>query len=158
MKLASPVFKPNDKIPAKYTCDGQDLSPPLQIADVPTQAKSLVLIVDDPDAPGGDFVHWTIWNIDPKTTVIAENSLPTGIASAGTDSALAIEGKTDFGKNGWGGPCPPSGIHHYHFKLFALDAVLDLKTSAAKNEIKKAMHGHVLAQTELVGLYQRAKS
>ena len=145
MKLTSPSFNQNDKIPSTYTCDGRDISPPLHIDGVPAASKSLVLIVDDPDAPVGDWVHWLIWNIKPGTGEIAENSVPDG----------SVQGTTDFGKPGWGGPCPPSGVHHYQFKLYALDALLNLPASAKKAELEKAMSAHTLDSTMLVGQYQR---
>ena len=145
MKLTSPVFQPNQPIPSKYTCDGDNINPPLKIADVPGTAKSLALIMDDPDAPAGNWDHWLVFNIDPQTTEIAENSVPDGV----------IQGKTDFGDNKYGGPCPGQGQHRYFFKLYALDANLDLKEGATKAEIEQAMDGHILDQTELVGIYQR---
>lgn len=145
MKLSSSAFQPNQNIPAKYTCDGQDINPPLTIAAVPAGTKSLALIVDDPDAPGGDWVHWLVWNIKPETAAIAENSVPTG----------ASQGTTDFGRVGWGGPCPPSGTHHYQFKLFALDTELSLVAAARKADLEQMIAGHILEQANLVGLYQR---
>ena len=145
MKLESSVFENNGNIPSKYTCDGENVNPPLEISEVPENTKSLVLIVDDPDAPMGTWVHWTVWNISPKTTEISENSVPEG----------AVEGITDFGKPGYGGPCPPSGTHRYFFKLYALDTTLDLGSSAKAKDIEKAMEGHILDKAELVGLYSR---
>jgi Raf kinase inhibitor-like YbhB/YbcL family protein len=145
MKLSSSVFNQNDVIPAKYTCDGEDISPPLTISDVPATTKSLALIVDDPDASAGDWVHWIVWNIKPETAEIAEKTVPRG----------ATEGYTDFGKPGWGGPCPPSGVHHYQFKLYALDKVLDLPVTARKTDLEKALNGHTVDSTVLVGLYSR---
>lgn len=145
MKLVSPAFNDNDRIPPRYTCDGENINPPLMITGVPAGAKSLALIVDDPDAPSGDWVHWLLWNIKPDTVEIAENSVPMGIT----------RGTTDFGKPGWGGPCPPSGVHHYQFKLYALDTVLSLPESARKADLEKAMNEHTLDSTMLVGLYQR---
>ncbi len=145
MKLSSSAFTHDDNIPAKYTCDGENVSPPLEIIGVPPAAKSLALIVSDPDAPAGDWVHWVVFNIPPETKLIAENSVPAG----------ATEGTTSFGKPGWGGPCPPSGVHHYQFKLYALDTELTLSASAKKADIEKEMAQHVLDQTLLVGLYQR---
>lgn len=148
MKITSPVFKNNENIPAKYTCDGENVNPPLEISEVPEGAKSLVLIVDDPDATRGyTWLHWTVWNILPDTKEIAENSVPVG----------AAEGKTDFGKPGWRGPCPPIGRHRYFFKLFALDVILDLSHGASLNELQKAMEGHILDKTELIGLYSRER-
>lgn len=143
--LSSPEFENDAPMPAKFTCDGEDVSPLLKIAGVPEDAKSLVLIVDDPDAPLGDWVHWLIWNIDPSTREISENLAPAG----------ALQGTTDFGTNKWGGPCPPSGEHRYQFKLYALDIMLELDSSATKKAIESAMQGHILDQTVLVGRYSR---
>lgn len=143
MKITSPVFKHNETLPAKYTCDGEGVNPPLTIADVPKDAKSLVLIFSDPDAPSGDFVHWTVWNIDPGLTEIAENSVP------------GVEGITSYGKPGYGLPCPPSGTHRYTFKLYALDTILDITEGSAITDLIKVIQGHILDQSELVGLYQR---
>lgn len=145
MKISSTAFEHNQRIPAKYTCDGEDVSPPLKISGVPENAKSLVLIVDDPDAPRGTYLHWTVWNIGPKTSEILENSAPTG----------AIEGTTDFGRTGYGGPCPPSGTHRYFFKLYALDAELALSSGAKLEDLEKEMAGHVIMQAELIGAYSR---
>lgn len=148
MKISSPAFKNNERIPAKYTCDGENVNPLLKIEDVTEKAKSLVLIMDDPDAPKGIWVHWTVWNIDPAIKEIAENDVPAG----------AMEGLTDFGKPGYGGPCPHSGTHRYLFKLYALDMVLDLPPKSKKADIEKTMKGHILEQTELIGLYSRSSS
>lgn len=145
MQISSPAFTHNSDIPALYTCDGADRSPPLQISSVPSGAKSLVLIHDDPDAPMGTWVHWLLWNIDPKTEEIPEDSVPPG----------AVEGTTSWGKTGYGGPCPPSGTHRYFFKLYALDTLLALPPNAGKEKLEAAMQGHILAQGELVGLYGR---
>lgn len=145
MKISSSAFGANQMIPAKYTCDGGNINPPLQISDVPTGTKSLVLISDDPDAPMGTWAHWTVWNIPPETKEIGENSAPIG----------AVEGVTSFGNKGYGGPCPPSGTHHYFFKLYALDRMLDLPSSAKASDIEKAMTGHILDKTELIGLYKK---
>ena len=145
MKLTSPAFQHHQRIPVKYTCDAQDINPPLQIAEAPEGAQSLALIMDDPDAPRGTWVHWTVWNIDPTTTEIAENSVPAG----------AVQGMTDFRRPGYGGPCPPSGTHRYFFKLYALDSKLTLPTKTDKKALEKAMEDHILARAELVGLYSR---
>lgn len=145
MKLTSPVFNNGDYIPDKYTCDGENVNPPLEISGVPENAKSLVLIIDDPDAPAGDWVHWTVWNIPPDTRNISENSVPFGVA----------EGLTDFGRPGYGGPCPPSGVHHYQFKLYALDILLNISASASKKDIEKAIDGCIISQTILVGIYKK---
>ncbi len=146
MKITSPAFENNGNVPAKYTCDGENINPPLVFSEIPAAAQSLVLIVDDPDSPSGTWVHWTIWNIDPKVTGIDENSIPTG----------TTQGTTNFGKEGYGGPCPASGIHHYHFKLYALDIKLYLPGVRA-DSLEKAMVGHNLDQAELIGLYTREK-
>lgn len=145
MKITSSAFANNQMIPSKYTCDGGNVNPSLEISDVPKSAKSLALIMDDPDAPAGIWVHWTLWNIDPKTSEIAEHSVPPG----------AAQGVTSFGKPGYGGPCPPSGTHRYFFKLYALDLRLDLSEAASKAELEGAMREHILEQSELTGLYSR---
>ena len=146
MKITSSAFSEGGNIPGKFTCDGSNTSPPLKIEGVPAEAKALALIVDDPDAPGGLFTHWLVWNIDPKTESIAEGSSPTG-----------IEGRSGFGKTGYGGPCPPSGTHRYFFKVFALDQQLDLKAGASRKELDAAMKGHVIGQAQLMGRYARKK-
>ena len=145
MKITSKAFQHNQTIPGKYTCDGEDINPPLQIAEVPTKAKSLVLIVDDPDAPSGTFVHWLVFNIPPAITKIEEDSVP----------ANSIEGKTSFGGVSYGGPCPPSGTHNYHFKIYALDEKLKLDAAADKKAVEDAMTEHILDWTEIIGLYER---
>jgi hypothetical protein len=145
MEIKSSAFEHGQLIPAKYTCDGENINPPLQIFDAPQDAKSLALIVDDPDAPSGVWVHWLAWNIDPKTKEIAENSVP----------ASSVEGTTSFRRAGYGGPCPPSGVHRYFFKIYALDISLDLTASESKTDLEKAMANHILAQGELIGAYSR---
>lgn len=146
MKLTSSTFSNTTPIPAKYTCDGDDTSPPLYIEDVPHGAKSLALIADDPDAQGGAWVHWTLWGIPPETKKIGAN-LPPG----------ATQGTTSFGKTEYGGPCPPHGEHRYFFKLYALDTILDLPPAADKETLEEAMTGHVLEHAELMGTYARSK-
>jgi Raf kinase inhibitor-like YbhB/YbcL family protein len=145
MKITS-SFQEGGNIPPKFTCDGGDSSPPLQIAGVPSGVKSLALVVDDPDAPSGLFTHWIVWNISPQTNAIAEGSAPKG-----------VQGTSDFGKSGYGGPCPPSGTHRYYFKIFALDRELDLPPGAKRSQLDAAMKGHVVAQGELMGRYARKK-
>lgn len=152
MKIKSPAFQHNQPMPAKYTCDGKNVNPPLTFSEIPQEAKSLVLIVDDPDAPMGTWVHWTVWNINPEITGIEENSIPTG----------AVEGITSFGKPGYGGPCPPasqrgepSGTHRYFLKLYAVDTNLQLDPKTTKDELEKSIEGHILVRAELVGLYHR---
>jgi len=146
MKITSSAFQEGAEIPSKFTCDGADTSPPLQIADIPSEAKSLALIVDDPDAPSGLFTHWLVWNIPPQTGSVREGSAPKG-----------AQGANDFGKSGYGGPCPPSGTHRYYFKVFALDRELDLPFGAKRGQLDAAMKGHVVAQGELMGRYSRQK-
>lgn len=145
MKIISPSFKESGAIPSKYTCDGQNINPPLEILDPPEGAKSLALIVDDPDAPMGTFTHWIIWNISPEVTRIDENSLPQG----------SLQGKNDFGEVGYGGPCPPSGTHRYFFKLYALNDKINLEEGASKNDLEEAIRGKIIEQSELVGTYSR---
>jgi hypothetical protein len=145
LKITSPVFKDNGTIPKQYTCDGKDVNPPLVIEGVPSQAKSLALIVDDPDAPVGIWVHWVVWNIDPMTKGIKENTVPKG----------AAQGMNDFKRVSYGGPCPPSGTHRYFFKLYALDTVLNISSSTTKIQLEQAMKGHMLEQAQIVGLYKR---
>ena len=146
MKVTSSAFKEGAEIPSKFTCDGADTSPPLQIADIPSEAKSLALVVDDPDAPSGLFTHWLVWNIPPQTSSVREGSAPKG-----------VQGTNDFGKSGYGGPCPPSGTHRYYFKVFALDRELDLPFGAKRGQLDAAMKGHVVAQGDLIGRYSRQK-
>jgi Raf kinase inhibitor-like YbhB/YbcL family protein len=146
MKIISSAFQEGGNIPSKFTCDGGDTSPPLQIAEVPSGAKSLALIVDDPDAPSGLFTHWIVWNISPQTGAVGEGSAPKG-----------AQGTNDFGKAGYGGPCPPSGTHRYYFKIFALDRELDLPPGTKRSQLDAAMKGHVVAQGELMGRYSRKK-
>jgi len=145
MKLSSPSFENNGYIPPKYTCDGQNISPELEISDIPENAKSLALIVDDPDAPAGDWVHWLVWNINPGTAKIGEGEIPQN----------SIQGLNDFGKNNYGGPCPPSGTHRYQFKLYALDINLSLPQTAGKKDLLRAIDTHIIEQTMLIGLYSR---
>ncbi len=167
MQLTSRAFQHNQAIPSKYTCDGQDVNPPLSLRDVPYGAKSLVLIVDDPDAPGDTWVHWIVWDIKLKIKGLQEGSFQFGEGEGALPPGF-VEGTTSFGSTGYGGPCPPSGTHRYFFKLYALDVgELDLpvqwpanalspgSSSATKSDLENAMKGHILAQAELIGLYQR---
>jgi len=144
LSVSSSAFENNKLIPAKYTCDGANVNPPLTIEGVPDGAKSLVLIVDDPDAPMGTFDHWVVWNI-PPTSKIEENAVP------------GTEGVNDYRKRSYGGPCPPYGTHRYFFKVYALDTKLDLSPNSRKKDVEKAMQGHVLAKGELIGLYRRSR-
>lgn len=145
LTITSPAFTGGGAIPAKYTCDGADVSPPLTIGAVPAGAKSLALILDDPDAPMGTWVHWVAWNIPATTREIQENGLPAG----------AGQGKNDWKRNSYGGPCPPSGTHRYFFRLYALDTTLNIGSSTSKHDLEKAMQGHILAKGELMGTYKR---
>jgi Raf kinase inhibitor-like YbhB/YbcL family protein len=145
MKVSSPAFGENESIPSQFTCDGLNVNPQLNIDQIPSNAKTLAVIVDDPDAPGGDFVHWVAWNL-PVASQIKEHS------------RSGAEGINDFGKNNYGGPCPPKGTHHYHFKVYALDDKLSLPMNSGKAELEDAMQGHVLAFGELTGLYRRNKA
>lgn len=149
MRLISPAFKNGETIPAKYTCDGENVSPPFQISDVPAAAKSLVLVVDDPDAPAHTFVHWIVWNLDPKTTEIRE----------GVDVPESHLGRTSFGTPSYGGPCPPSGTHRYFFKLYALDASFPPPPEPfpTKEQLERAMRDYILDKTELIGMYRRGE-
>src|SRR5258708_14931542 len=146
MKITSSAFQEGGNIPLKFTCAGGDSSPPLRIAEIPSDAKTLALVVDDPDAPSGLFTHWIVWNISPQTNAIAEGSTPQG-----------VQGTNDFGKSGYGGPCPPSGTHRYYFKILALDRELDLPSGAKRGQLDAAMKGHVITQGELMGRYSRKK-
>jgi Raf kinase inhibitor-like YbhB/YbcL family protein len=149
--VTSPAFANGAPIPAKYTADGDDVSPPLQWTGVPEKARSVALICDDPDAPGGTWVHWLLYNMPPRETGLAEgipeaNELPNG----------SMHGLNDFGRPGYGGPAPPSGkVHRYRFHVYALDAVLILKPRALRSELERAMRGHILAEGELIGTYKR---
>ncbi|MFB3926684.1 MAG: YbhB/YbcL family Raf kinase inhibitor-like protein [Syntrophales bacterium] len=150
MEIKSPAFKQGEMIPAKYTCDGPNVSPPLEWSGAPPATKSFALISDDPDAPSGTWVHWVVYNIPPASTKIPENIPPEKNFPGG-----GKHGTTDFRRIGYGGPCPPSGTHRYFFKLYALDSMLDLPAGATKAELLKAMKGHVLAEAELMGKYKR---
>ena len=145
MKISSSAFQEGGTIPEKFSKNGQNVSPELRVEGAPAEAKSLALIVDDPDAPVGLFTHWLVWNIDPKTTEIAESSPPNG----------AVQGTNDYPNLGYGGPQPPSGTHRYYFKIFALDRMLDLKSGAKRREVDAAMRGHVIGQGELMGRYSK---
>jgi Raf kinase inhibitor-like YbhB/YbcL family protein len=151
IQLSSPSFLNGETIPRKNTCDGEDLSPPLNWTGIPQGAKSLALIVDDPDAPRGTWVHWVIYNLPS-----AQTSLPEGVAKVANPAGLGAQGNNDFRRPGYGGPCPPAGTpHRYFFKLYALDASLNLGPGATKADLEKAMQGHVLAQGQLIGKYGR---
>lgn len=152
--ISSPSFLNNQPVPSKHSCEGQDASPPLNWVGAPEGTKGFALICDDPDAPGGVWTHWVIYGIPAKTSELPEN-----VAKTDTVPALggAKQGMNDFGRVGYGGPCPPRGhgAHHYHFKLMALDTELALAPRVTRRQLEQAIHGHILAQAELVGTYQR---
>lgn len=151
IQITSSAFAEGQPIPAKHTCDGKDVSPPLQWTNIPPEAKSLALISDDPDAPVGTWVHWVLYDLPPTTAGLSE-----GVPKSPELSNGAKQGTNDFRRIGYGGPCPPPGKpHRYFFKLYALDTVLGLKPGATKRDVEKAMEGHILAQGELMGTYQR---
>jgi Raf kinase inhibitor-like YbhB/YbcL family protein len=150
MEVRSQTFKPGGMIPAKYTCDGADISPPLTWLDPPTGTKSFALIMDDPDAPVGTWVHWVIWNVPATARGLEENIPKTASLPSG-----ARQGTNDFKRTGYGGPCPPSGTHRYFFKLYALGTTLNLSPETTKSVLEDAMRHHILAQSELIGKYSR---
>jgi len=153
MKLTvrSPVFMQGDRVPAKYTCDDEDVSPPLYWSPGPTATESYALIAGDPDAPGGSFTHWLMYNIPFNVTRLEEHVSAVDRLGDGT-----LQGKNSYGRTGYGGPCPPPGNpHHYHFSVYALDTRLKLGPGASKDDLFGAMRGHVLAQGELTGIYGR---
>jgi Raf kinase inhibitor-like YbhB/YbcL family protein len=177
--LSSPSFRNNQPMPAKHSCEGEDASPSLKWEGAPSGTKSFALIVDDPDAPGGSWVHWVIYNMPAATAGFPENIKqvdlvaavwPNGLKLSGwkvgeggltpetlADLPGAKQGMNSFGKVGYGGPCPPRGhgVHHYHFRLYALDTDLNLAPRVTRKQLESAMNGHILAQAELVGTYQR---
>ena len=150
IKLTSTAFQDGDMIPAKYSCDGQNISPPINFSGLPPSAKSLALVCDDPDAPGKTWVHWVLYDLPPTATELAEN-----IAHEEKLSKGGKQGKNDFGKIGYGGPCPPSGTHRYVFRLFALDNETGIEPGATKEQLMKAIEGHMVAEGELMGRYKR---
>jgi len=151
-QITSSAFKDGEMIPSKYTCDGENISPPLNWSEIPEGTKSLALINDDPDAPVGDWVHWIVYNIPPETKEFKEAASNKNLLPKGT-----LEGLNDWNRKGYGGPCPPSGVHRYFFKLYALDVVLSLKEGATKRQLLDAMKGHILAEAQLIGKYQRRR-
>jgi hypothetical protein len=142
MKITSPSFAEGEIIPDKFGCKAENVSPELNFSDIPVKAKNLVLIMDDPDAPMGTFTHWIVFNVPSDTSRLKENA-----------SINYPQGTTDFGKTGYGGPCPPSGTHRYYFTLYALDIPLDLSTGARLDEVKNAMQGHIIDKAQLMGKY-----
>ena len=152
MKLESTAFEADGLIPSQYTCDGQDISPPLSWDEPPTGTQSFALICDDPDAPLRTFVHWVLYNLPAETRQLPENVPGDPKLSGG-----GVQGKNDFGKLGYGGPCPPRGTHRYFFKLYALDRQLGLESGASKAKVEAAMKGHILGSTEIIGRYARQR-
>jgi len=150
MKITSSAFEEGEMIPKKYTCDDVDISPPLKWSNVPEGAKTIALICDDPDAPVGTWVHWVLYNLPASITELPENIPPEKTLSNG-----AKQGTSDFGRIGYGGPCPPGGTHRYYFKIYALDKELDLEPGATKSELLEAMEGSILSEGQLMGRYKR---
>jgi len=149
--ISTSAFSNGGSIPKKFTCDGPDVSPQLAWTEAPAATKSLALLVDDPDAPVGNWNHWTMWNLAATLHGLAEGVSKDALLSDGTE-----QGKNDFGKTGYNGPCPPAGKpHRYYFKLFALDTTLDLKAGSRKKDLETAMKNHVLGQAEWMGTYGR---
>lgn len=143
LAIRSSAFKNHKSIPSQYTCDGLNINPDLEIDDIPANTKSFAVIVDDPDAPNGTFCHWLMWDIPPRNTI-------------NEDSAPGIQGRNSFGENNYSGPCPPSGTHHYHFKVFALNTKLSyLPPSTNEQELMDAMQEHIISSGDLVGVYKR---
>jgi len=140
--VTSSAFNKGELIPSRYSCDGVNVNPPLSIEEIPKESRSLALIIEDPDAPGGMWIHWVVWNINPGHD-IQEDSVP------------GVQGMNDFRKVNYGGPCPPSGVHRYYFKVFALDRMLTLAPGSTKHDLEKAMTKHILARGELMGRYSR---
>lgn len=148
--LTSPAFDQGDSIPTPYTCDGENKSPPLHWTQVPQDASSLALIMDDPDAPSGTYVHWVFYNLPPDVDMISEGAQPDDIEALGGEN-----GSNSRGLAGYTGPCPPSGEHRYFFKLYALDTTVGLTTGATKADLEAAMSGHVIEEISLMGVYSR---
>jgi len=142
LRVQSIAFSHNGHIPPQYTCEGENFNPAVEISNVPPDTKTLALIMEDPDAPRGIFVHWLLWNLTPHNPIVEKTN-------------QGISGKNSFGKIGYGGPCPPSGTHRYYFRVYALDVALDLETGANKDSLIEAMKDHILASGELMGLYSK---
>lgn len=150
LKLTSTAFKEGEAIPRGYTCDGANVSPPLEWTGMPKSAKTIAIIAEDPDAPSGTFTHWVLYNLPAEGLGLIENTPPTETLKGG-----GAQGKNDFEKIGYGGPCPPSGTHRYFFKVYALDSELPLKPGATKAEVEQAMAGRIVGQAQLMGTYSR---
>ena len=143
LDITGPAFRDGEKIPKKYTCQGDNINPEINIKGIPAGTKSIVIIMDDPDAPVGTFDHWISWNINPAQSTITENSEP------------GIKGKNGFGNLGYGGPCPPSGTHRYFFRIYALDSELDLPEGSNRKDLELSMQEHIIAQGHTMGTYQK---
>ncbi len=152
LKLSSPAFEDGDNIPRKYTCDGDNISPPLTWSNVPQGTETLAIIFDDPDAPSKTWVHWVLYNIPGDEQKLDEQIPPSEILANGT-----VHGTNDFGKRAYRGPCPPMGPHRYIIKLYALDAELNLGPGATKEELLNTMKGHIIGKAQLTGIYKRPK-
>lgn len=150
LELSSAAFAEGQPIPARYTCTGDDISPPLVWRGAPAGTQSFALIMDDPDAPRGTWVHWVVYNLPASVT-----ALPEAIRADGDLPGGAVHGRNSWGRNDYGGPCPPSGTHRYFFKLYALDTTLNLAPGASKEALLQAMQGHILAQGQLMGTYKK---
>lgn len=151
MQISAKAFTGGNPIPERFTCDGSDCSPALEWDQVPTAAKSLALLTEDPDAPGGTWTHWILFDLPPE-----QKGLPEDVAKTQYLPGGAKQGLNDFRRLGYGGPCPPPGrSHRYYFRLYALDCLLDLKPGTTRKEFERAMHGHVLEQAQMMGTYQR---
>ncbi len=146
-RITSSAFSEGSPIPARYAADGEDISPPLEIHDPPAGTRSLALVMDDPDAPVGTWIHWVVWRIPAQTREIRAGEVPAG----------AVEGRNSWGRTGYGGPAPPSGTHRYFFKLYALDASMELPPTTDKAALLKAIAGHVLGRAQLMGTYSRGR-
>ena len=152
MKVESAAIKEGQPIPRQYTCDGINISPPLEWSGVPKSAKTIAIVADDPDAPAGTWVHWVLYNLPAENIGLVENVPATDNLKAG-----GFQGKNDFGKPGYGGPCPPSGTHRYFFRVYALDTLLDVSAGSDKRTVEKAMKDHILGSGELIGMYKKSK-
>ena len=152
VKLHSPVFQDGGLIPSRYTCDGANVSPPLQWSDVPPNTKSIAIIVDDPDAPGKTWVHWVLYDLPASQNQVGES-----VKLNPSDTSAGKVGVNDFGQLAYGGPCPPQGTHRYFFKIYALEVETALKNGSTKDEVERAMQGHILGQGELMAKYQRTR-
>ena len=150
LQVESSAFPAGDTIPERYPCDGDDVSPPVSWSELPSGTETLVLIVDDPDAPVGTWVHWLLFNIPSGIRGLEEAVPPTPVVEG-----LGVQGNNGWRRLGYGGPCPPSGTHRYYFKVYALDTELDLASSSTKKDLLKAMEGHILAEGQLMGKYKR---